>query len=117
MQREQRVDFCKRAVSFERRVENVERSIAPAADRRGAKRGIAALADDVPHLDVQGLARERIHRIQQLQVARLARRLGHSGVSPGVQRLDNGKNLFGSASIYEVDCSRVVEHRVSGMQP
>lgn len=111
------MDFGQRAVALERRVENVKRPVAPAAKRGAAGQWVATLPDNAPYCRIDCVAAERVDRVQQLQVAGLARRLGHSGICPGVQRLDDGENLLRPASVNQVDRSRIVEHWVSGVQP
>lgn len=117
LHREERVDFGDRAILLERRVEDVEGAVAPSAPRWAAESWIPAGADDAPNLDVERLASEPVEGVEQSEIARSAAVLRHSGVSPRIQRLDDGEDLLGSALIDQVDGALVLEHRMSSMQP
>src|SRR5579883_1003188 len=117
LHREERVYFGDRSISLERCIEDVECAVAPTAPRRTAKRRIAAGPDDAPDFGVERLACECVDGVEQSEVARPSAILGHSGVSPRIQRLDDGENLFGPPLIDEIDGSLVVEHRMARVQP
>ena len=109
------MNFSDGPVSCKRGVKNVETAVAPSATRRAAQSRIASISDEPPNLDFERLVLEFVKRVEQPQIARSSAVIGHLGICPCIQRLNDGKNVLGSALINQINCAFILEHRMYRM--
>ena len=108
--------LCDRAVALHRaRVENVELSVAPAADRRSTLQGIASLADKAPSRSPYFMTRRRSHRPDREvpDRERGADRPEHLRERSRIETFDHGQHFLRAPRIDEVYGALAVQHRMA----